>query len=464
MFSARRKPKRIASSEPQDGSDQTQSRKLHSSAHPSTTCLSDQLCCSRLVIRLTNDVTEPNTEEDGPVVRRPTTAPKQKSKLRMTFEAEESTEDGTSQPQVQNARRVGASALSRAPVQLEDREPDRPSYSKNYLEELKGSTPTTPQNELANISGTEKDAGMALIQPQTQALDIASKFGGTAVLPSAIPSAAEIAEKKARRERLAKEASASALTSTEKGTGSVKNNDDYVSLDAYDSDGEFKPSRMQVSTYLQKDRADNEMEYSRLVPEDEDIAEGFEQFVEDDAGPGLKSRKNGNRINMTTKSDPHADRDAMRRMIETAEGGGDESDDSDEASEASDASAEHAYMTAQTRHGAGFSHLSKEDRRRQEKEAQRPRQPDKTTPIPTLASGVGRLRELKEQALLRKQSSEKRREEILRRLSEIKSEKERIQTALDDLGRQLEETDAKVAEHRQDNGIVHRGLDSIGAQ
>lgn len=465
MFSARRKPKRIISSEPQDGSSSRseQPRKLCSIEQPIDTHLSDTFSCSRLVEQSTNDVAEENTDDTGHVVRRPTTAPKQKSKLRISFDPADSEASESAPPHSQNAGRLGASALSRAPIHRDDRQQDRPNYSKNYLEELKGSTPTTPQDQSEHAS-LDEDVDLALIQPQTQALDIASKFGSSAATPNAIPSAAEIAEKKARRERLAKEASASTLTIAHRGSGSVKNNDDFVSLDAYDSDGEFKPSRMQVSTYLQKDRADNELEYSRLVPEDEDIAEGFEQFVEDDAAPGLQSKKNKNRINMSMRSDPNADRDAIRRMIQIAEGGGEGSDESDEDSEASDASAEHAYMNAQTRHGAGFSHLSKEERRRQEKEARRPRQPEKTTPIPTLAAGVARLRELREQALMRKQSSEKRKQEILRRLEEIQGEKGRIQSALDDLGKQLEAADEKVAEQKNErgNGVVHRGLDSLG--
>lgn len=355
-----------------------------------------------------------------------------------------------------SSSRLGASVLSRTAKTEREQEADRPSYSKSHLDELKGSTPTTPKDLSQYNSSAEDD--LAVIQPQTQALDIASKFGSSALKTSAIPSAAEIAEKKERRNRLAKEEQAAAL-STQRGTGSVRNQDDFVSLDAYDSDGEFKPSRLQVSSYLRDDRIADASEYTRLVPEDEEIAEGFDDFVEDDTS------KNRNRINMSMKSDPVRDRSNIKNLIDQAEGGsGSDSDGSE--SENSDASAEHAYVTSQTRHGAGFSHLSKDERRRQEKEAVRPRQPDKTTPVPTLAEGLARLRELKESAEMNRQRAELRRHEIERRLKEVEGEKSRIQSALEDLGKQLEESSKKVAEEGRngDAMVVERGLEGLGEQ
>ena len=400
------------------------------------------------------------------MVRRPINAPKQKSKLRISFDPGENAEGQDAI--VPAPTRVKPKAPVRAAeIEDRDRKVDRPNYSKSYLDELKGSTPSTPKDLSAQVSSAEDD-DLAVIQPQTQALDTASKFGtSSASGSSAIPSASEIAEKKARRERLAKESQAAALTTSGRNTGSVRNQDDFVSLDAFDSDGEFKPSRLQVSTYIKDDKAADEMEYTRLVPEDEDIAEGFEHFLEDQPA-GHQSKKSANRINMSMKQDPKRERDAMRDMIEVAEGAsGEESEES--GSENSDASAEHAYMTAQTRHGAGFSHLSKEERRRQDKEAQRPKQPEKTTPVPTLAASLGRLRELKEAAELNKTRAQTRKVEIERRLKEVEVEKTRIQSALEDLGRQLEEANQKVTNQEQNgsNGmvtVIERGLDSIGGQ
>lgn len=358
-----------------------------------------------------------------------------------------------------SSSRLGALALSRTPKVELDQDVDRPSYSKSYLDELKGSTPTTPR-DLSQYNSSAEDE-LAVIQPQTQALDIASKFGSSALKLSAIPSAAEIAEKKERRNRLAKEEQASALTASARGTGSVRNQDDFVSLDAYDSDGEFKPSRMQVSSYLREDRIADASEHTRLVPEDEDIAEGFDDFVEDNTA----TNRNKNRINMGMKSDPVRERANIKNLIDHAEGGSDSDSDGSE-SENSDASAEHAYMTSQTRHGAGFSHLSKDERRRQEKEAVRPKQPEKTTPVPTLVEGLARLKELRESADMNRQRAELRKVEIERRLKEVENEKIRIQSALEDLGRQLEESSKRVAEEGRngDAMIVDRGLEGLGTQ
>ena len=351
-----------------------------------------------------------------------------------------------------------------APQRERDRdEPERPSYSKSYLDELKGSTPSTPKDLSLYNSSTEDELPLTT---QTRALDIASKFGSSALNPlaSAIPSAAEIQEKKDRRLRLAREQQADALGSNtnKRNGGSINNNDDFVSLDAYDSDGEFKPSRLQVSAHLHNDRLENAQEYTRLIPEDEDIAEGFDQFVDDDHEKIAKS----GRIQMGMKTNDAVERQRIRSMIRDAEGATDSDEDSDD-SDGSDASAEHAYIAAQTSHGVGFSHLTKEQRRRHEKEARRPRQPEKTTPIPTLAAGLARLRELQSSSELNRARAEARKAEIVRRLESVEEEKERIQRALEELGGQLEATSGRVAAQTpngEGSRVRQGGLDDIGAQ
>ncbi|KAK5954937.1 hypothetical protein OHC33_003616 [Knufia fluminis] len=429
MFAARRKPKRVVSSDTrEDGSNQ-------------------------------------QDEDNGPVVRRPNAAPKTKSKLRMSFDpTAESTADDQPTAIPPKPSGLGASALSRNPtvtpsVSERDRDEPRPSYSKSYLDELKGSTPSTPKDLSLYNSSAEETDDLPLTK-QTQSLDIASKFGTpSTTLPNTIPSASEIQEKKDRRLRLAREQQANTLgPSTSNITtegNSVSAQDDFISLDAYDSDGEFKPSRMQISTHLHNDRLANAQEYTRLVPEDEDIAEGFEAFINDDHE---RTQKSG-RILMGMKSSDALERQRMREMIHTAEGGGSGgSDDDSDNSNGSDASASNAYMAAQTSHGVGFSNLSKDERRRHEKEARRPRQPEKTTPIPTLAAGLARLRELQSSAEMNRERAEMRKAEIRRRLEEVEGEKGRIQRALEDLGGQLEETSKRVVAQREgENGNGNDG-------
>ncbi|KAL2044526.1 hypothetical protein ABVK25_012406 [Lepraria finkii] len=89
-----------------------------------------------------------------------------------------------------------------------------------------------------------------------------------------IPSAAEIAEKKLRRARPALRRRRPRPQQT-----GQEQEQNYIPLDAYDSDGEFKPQRLQLGTYLHQPEKSKD---TRLEREDEDIAEGFEQFIEDD--------------------------------------------------------------------------------------------------------------------------------------------------------------------------------------
>lgn len=147
-----------------------------------------------------------------------------------------------------------------------------------------------------------------------------SELEGAVVVPSAdatlsttgstprhIPTATEIREKKERRARLAKEGNA------------------YAS-DASDHDENY------ISLLPKKKKAD-----TRLIAEDEDLGEGYDEFVED------------GRLELGTRGASEAKRRQRREMaalINTAEGASDEEneDDSD-----SDAERKAAYEAAQTR-------------------------------------------------------------------------------------------------------------------
>lgn len=442
-------------------------------------------------------------------MRRPTGATKSKSKLRISFDPSEATaDDAIPLPVVTKPSRLAESAAAISSSRANRQEQDGPVYNKSYLEELKGSTPSTPKDiSLYNSSAEDTDnpttAATALTTTGNRALDLAAKFGTSSALSSAsaIPSAAEIQEKKDRRARLAKEQQAAKLGLTASSAGgSIGKNDDYVSLDAYDSDGEFKPSRLQVASFTKADHLQSAEEYTRLVPEDEDLAEGFDSFVEDEHNiTGIDSRRDGDRSRnriLMSRANPNQrqqdlrDRETLRAMIDEAEGGGggtgmsqrhssdndgnasgDESDESN-SSDSSDASLRHAYNAAQTSRGtAAFGHneTAAKTRRRAERDAIRPRQPEKTTSIPTLAVALGRLRELHGQAEMEKQRAEKRKAEIERRLVEVESEKGRIQQGLEELGRQLEATKLQRDEDTEminvngnGNGRIERGLDNIG--
>lgn len=382
------------------------------------------------------------------VVRKPLAGIKNKSKLRTSQ---------VSTPTIQTPKIQSTNATP---------EPDTRTSAQSHI------LPTASDQTEGHNAGA--------LQPQTLTIDIASKFGPSASTstPSGIINPTQIAERKARRARLAKESQAALLSSNNNNNdgNSISKNSDFISLDAYDSDGEFKPSRLQLSTYLHDDNIATSKEFTRLVPEDEDIAEGFESFVEADNAGGP------NRLNMSMKINEAKEREAIRNLIDRAEGHSlkdndsdasharsdddDNDSDGDGASSDSDASQTAAYTTAQTLHGTSLSHLSASQRRQLTRDAVRPKAPEKTTAIPSLAAGLARLRELQGRAEQGRVRAEVRIGEIERRLGEVEGEKVRIQRGLEEVGRELERVGGGAGVNGNDSGGGEngqgRGLDDIG--
>jgi hypothetical protein len=239
--------------------------------------------------------------------------------------------------------------------------------------------------------------------------------GGTL---ESIPSATEIEEAKQRRARKAKEANA----------------EDFIALEDYDSDGEFKPQRMQVSTFFDKTAAED----TRLVRDDEDIAEGFEAFV-DDPGKVTLSRK-------AKREQERKEKENMRAMIEEAEDSSDESDSSAERN--------YAYETAQTSHGMDGLSLK-------QRQIGRPQQPKEITPIPKLAAVLARFRKGIQGLEYERVRLEKRRADIQKEKGEIASREENIQRLLVETGEKFERLRREAEEHVNGNGL-ERGLESLG--
>ncbi|KAI1619016.1 nineteen complex-related protein 2-domain-containing protein [Exophiala viscosa] len=387
----------------------------------------------RIISRDEPDTQPADVEEDsGPVVRRPTlNAPKTKSKLRVSFNPGEEQDAAKTDPSQDEEASIPASkpsrlglssaaqnALNRTTTRdradIEAQDHDRPSYSKAYLDELRNSTPSTPQ-DLSSRDSPSLD----LIDPSSTntALDLESKFGKAAISgpsSSRIPTTAEIKEKKERRARLAKEQAANAITD------SAPSGEDFISLEDYDSDGEFKPRRMQVGSYTAPTRDKD----TRLVPDDEDIAEGFDEFVED-AGRVSLSRK-------SQREQTKKEREAIRTMIDHAEGSDDQSDE--DQSDDSDYDRHREYESAQTHRGMdGLSAHAAHTR-----QANRPRQPRETTPIPKLSVGLARLRDMVSHLEFEKARIEKRRADIARERLDIKESQAHIQTSLEEAGNELE--------------------------
>lgn len=322
---------------------------------------------------------------------------------------------------------------------------DRPSYSKDYLTELRNSTPSTPKDLSSYNSSVEEDEDL-------QTLDLFSKFGepsASTTSTAAIPTEAEIREKKERRARLALEHDATG--------GQAAQSDDFIPLEDYDSDGEFKPRRMQVSSYLQK-QAECEDE-TRLVRDDEDIAEGFDDFVED-----------GGRVTLSRKArreQEKKERQGMRELIEQAEDTSEESDSEAEANE--------AYEMAQSRAGMDGLRLSSGgsgmDIFGVKKRVKRTREPTVLTKIPRLGDVVKGLRERLKDMEAEKVRVEKRVQELDQELVDVKNREDDIQQKLVEAGEEFERMKKEVEDKHggsQLEGLLNgqkaeeRGLESLG--
>jgi hypothetical protein len=320
-------------------------------------------------------------------------------------------------------RVIESNALRRslAGLQLPRRDEDeqRPTYSKDYLDELKGSTPSTPRDL----------AGLSMVVDDDLGLDPSELEGAMIVdsddLPGAahIPTEAEIREKKERRARLAKE-------------------EDFISLH---DDGS---SRQEVSLLPRKPKAE-----TRLVRDDEDIAEGFDEFVDD------------GRISLGKKAEREAkkrQRAAIADMIQEAEGSS--SDDSDDSEKERMA----AFESAQTR--AAMDGLAKPEVSTALHEV-----PPKITPLPKLDDCLQRL-----QATLRDMQQDLSRStakmaQLQQEKAEIIAREQEVQVLLKQAGDRyaamraeigLPAVDTKVLLETQDGSTAPqlggRGLESFG--
>lgn len=315
-----------------------------------------------------------------------------------------------------NAAKKSSLLASTIPTrQNDDEDDDRPSYSAASLQELRNSTPTTPRDLSAEVSASEVED----ISSDTQALDLSSKFGSTLARyqnASAIPSAAEIAEKKARRARLAKEEAA----------------EEYISLDPsdpeLDGDEDENVMRDERGRLVLKPKDKYQNAESRLVRDDEDIMEDFDEFTEAD-GKMLLGRKAEAEAARRRKQE-------MAAQIAAAEG------DSDSESDTSERERNEAFEAAQTKHGT----YGTQDSERTGEDA-RPRTPPIITPIPTLDSVVARLRKQVTDLQTHRMQKLQEMETLQREKIRLGEEEVRIQKA-------LRETADKFAALRAEKGIA----------
>ncbi|KAF2869320.1 nineteen complex-related protein 2-domain-containing protein [Massariosphaeria phaeospora] len=374
------------------------------------------------------------------VVKRPTFGKaKKRSSLRVSYgpgesdgnDADESSDATVVTPRKSNLSRIAieknAQIRSRSPLvpvlPRESIDEERPTYSQDYIAELRNSTPSTPKD----LIPTSEE------QAETRALDIASKFGPVVTITTeattVIPTDAEIQEKKARRKRLAKEYQAY--------------DEDEDRPWASDDDDEFRTSRNEISL-----RPKEKYTETRLVRDDEDIMEGFDDFVED------------GKISLGRKSEREAERRRRTEMADLIQNAERRSDD--DSPDYSEEERNDAFTSAQARAGT----YSKRDPDVNEGAMTPPRLP----PLPDLD-------EVLESLDAHITAKEQRKEAILVKLKDLEEDKVRIAERKQYIQVQLKKTAEEYDKMRQDQGksalaangdeggslMIERGLESLGA-
>lgn len=297
---------------------------------------------------------------------------------------------------------------------------DRPSYSKDHLDELKQSTPSTPKHtsfrnspDITSTPGSE--------------LDIASKFGtnlSSYQPPTTIPTDAQIKEKKERRARLAKE-------------------QDFISLgddlhdDNQDDDDDLDDSVTRDDTGRLILKPQEKYAESRLVPDDEEMYEGFEEFTTD------------SRIRFSSKAEKEA---AKKRKAEMASLIADAEGQNDDESNGDDSEAERnaAFEVAQTRHG---NYATRDN---QDKEFARPQTPPRILPLPTMDAVVERLRKTLEEMELLRMGKMNELQRLKTEKASIGEEEVRVQAALKETGERYSKLreDLRSKDDTQDGEIA----------
>lgn len=346
------------------------------------------------------------------LVKRPAVKQRKSSALRPSFASDDDNDDSSTlvTPKRANLSRLAIqrNAEKHSDVVFRpslDSTSDRPTYNRDYLDELKQSTPATPQHVASTATTDTEDAA-----PST-AIDVKSKFGSDLSRyqpPTAIPTAAEIQEKKARRARLAKE-------------------NDFISLedDGDDEEDDDAVTRDDQGRLILKPK--EKYPETRLVHDDEDMLEGFDDFTTD--GKITFGRK-------AQRVEDEKRRAEMASMIADAEGQSADDDDEDDESEAERNA---AFEVAQTRHGTYAA-------REQEADSTRPQTPPRVVPLPTMDSVVERLRKrLEEMEAVRVHRSNEMRS-LVDEKSRIGEEEIRVQAA-------LKETGEKYQKLREDMGL-----------
>ncbi|KAK5108857.1 hypothetical protein LTR62_007747 [Meristemomyces frigidus] len=385
------------------------------------------------------DATSGGVDSSTPSLQRPIVKPRKSGVSRKAFSAaidEDEEPSGVITPKRGNLSRIAsqrnaairASILS--PREVEEEDGSKASYDAASLHELKASTPSTPRD----LTTAADDTAIQGVANSTRDLDLSSKFGSSLSRyqaernSSAIPSAAEILEKKARRARLAQEEKA----------------DEYISLDPddpdLDNDDEDDNVMKDMDGRLVLKPKDKWKESeSRLVKDDEDIMENFDDFTED------------GKIHLGRNAEREGEKKRRREMadrIAAAEG----EDDSEIDSDAGEKERHAVFEAAQTRHGTyGSTNTTPSDLYAH----LRPTAPAVMPPLPTLDGALTRLK--KQLAEMQTTRAQKLQEMQMLRKEKVRLEEEEVR-----IQKSLRETAEKFEGIRREKGILVGGEAAAG--
>ncbi|KAB8621899.1 hypothetical protein FH972_026010 [Carpinus fangiana] len=379
-----------------------------------------------------------------------------------TVEEGDDDDDGTA---AIRPRKVGlnSAAADRLPIR-ETSEND--TYTADYLKELKSATPNRPSSA-ANQRWEE--------QFEAKHVDVVTKFGSKAVSfdltrqeeDSHLPSAAEIKEKKERRRRLALEEQAvddqeeDFISLSNTGSGATR-----IRRATPDPEVGGEQDLHSRSLIIPADEYEHKSKWgeTRLDNDDEDIAEGFDEFVDDPGRvvmgrAGLKEQERIRRMDIEKQ---------IRIAQRSNDDVGHEEDNGDDDIEDEDATRIRAYEASQTRHGtvSGGAHMNSRQREKEREERQHKRLHEVPTirPIPDVDSAVARFRGMvtESQAALRK--AEQTEQDLAKERDEIEREEVRLQGLLKEAGDRFEKLKNESMSIAGNGNDDHIGQESQGEQ
>ena len=329
----------------------------------------------------------------------------------------------------QNALRKSRAASDHVPIRQSE---DRPSYNAAHLNELKTSTPSTPK-DLSSLSDVELSS--------TQTLDVASKFGIDYISRNpAIPTDAEILEKKLRRARLAKEEKYRTRHSSSESEDEEEIGDERLDSD----DDDFRNNANTISLLPARSKHPE----TRLVRDDEDIMEDFDSFVEDG---GITLGRKAEREQKARKKAEMADLIAeAERQSSSAD-----SDDSEIERRAE-------YEAAQTRKGMDGMRPNKGSEWGGGGTERIARTPPRITPLPTLGGCLERMREMLSKAEYSRTQKIKELEDVEREKKEIAEREEEIQRLLKETGERYDSLIVAAGIQATNGTNIERGLENLG--